>query len=225
MGSILPTMDTRAYVPKYHKLKPMFIALKGTNMEGSSVGYRRLQEWTCGAKDSTGYGSMDEAKEKKKSLTVCEVLYSQPKAAVLMAEVYTGGTMTGPDMFHVIDEHKKVRINIWQAVKMDKMEIVINDEKENALLTSLVELTDNPVELARNLWNNYCRQHDASVWENGEKYADIVCLLKGGGLRPPFPPLCLLSPFADFAYFPLSPFADFAYFPPLPTFLIFLRVD
>ena len=130
-------------------------------------------------------------------MTLCEVLYSQPHAASMMKEASTsnggGGMMLGPDMFHVLDEKKKVRINIWQVIRNPGMvEVVINDENEQQIRHALVKADEKTdiIEVAKDLWNAVAAttpvatlavldnlgsvSNFGNVWVRGKKYGDIV---------------------------------------------------
>src|SRR5579871_4984530 len=110
MGDDVKQHDPRPFYPIFLNRNPSWIApMKGVMTQ--SVALRPIQRWTINA--------------GTRVVTLCAVTYSQDKAQEIMKKIQTRpAMMDGPDMFHLIDEHGRLCVNVLQPVlQLNKVEI------------------------------------------------------------------------------------------------------
>lgn len=71
--------------------------------------------------------------------------------------------MSGPDMLHLVDEHDKIRVNVWQPVRIPStVEIVLYDKAEKQVAHSLERIRPDTDMVA--LIRRHLKVVDAREW-------------------------------------------------------------
>ena len=106
------TPDKRMYFPVYTNGSPSFIARDGTDMKGQSVSFIPIETLKNDTDDQL--------------LQLVAIAYSKEKTQAYLSmkpPPMVMSTMFGPDVLQVIDKYDNTYINVWQAVKLDALEL------------------------------------------------------------------------------------------------------
>jgi hypothetical protein len=139
--------DVRPYVARFLFGKPILIAKNRVKLLAIEETVRELP--------------VTELLVDGKAWTWCEVQYSQQKGKESIEEAKeNASTMTGPDMYHLLDSDNKIRANIWIPVRLNrKIEVVYYDADENQIFTKLYDAASDEITVLQEINQYFNAEH------------------------------------------------------------------